>query len=193
MVVPAVSEPGHLSTNGMSNARRDGRFANCALVVTVAPEDLPSPDALAGFEFQRSLERAAFGIAGDYRAPAQRAADFLKRRLSEALPESSYPLGLVPADLRALLPAFLVEALDRALRTFDRKTAGFVREGVLIAVEARVSSPVRILRDDDTRQSVSHAGLYPCGEGAGYAGGIMTSAVDGMKSAEALMARWAPA
>jgi hypothetical protein len=190
-VVPAVSEPGHLSTNGMSNSRRDGRFANSALVVTVTPDDLPSADALAGLEFQRSLERAAFEIAGGYRAPAQRAADFLKRRLSEALPESSYPLGLVSADLRALLPAFVVEALDRALRTFDRKMPGFIREGVLIGVEARASSPVRILRDDRTRESVSHAGLYPCGEGAGYAGGIMTSAVDGLKSAEALMARWA--
>ena len=192
IVVPAVSEPGHLSTNGMSNSRRDGRFANSALVVTVTPEDLAG-GALEGFAFQRRLERAAFDAAGDYRAPAQRARDFLKRRVGDSLPASSYPLGLVPADLRAFLPPFLVEALDHALRTFDRKMPGFIGQGLLIGVEARVSSPVRIVRDNDTRESVSHPGLYPCGEGAGYAGGIMTSAVDGIKSAEALMARHAPA
>ncbi len=193
MIVPAVSEPGCLSTNGMSNSRRDGRFANAALVATVTADDLEDGDRLAGLRFQRDLERAAFAVGADLRAPAQRARDFVERRKSAALGESSYPLRLVGADLRGILPRFLTEALESALPQFDRRMRGFIDEGLLVAVEARVSSAVRFTRHPETRESITHARLYPCGEGSGYAGGIMTSAVDGMKSAEALMARFAPA
>jgi uncharacterized protein len=192
IVVPAVSEEGHLSTNGMSASGRDSAFANAALVVTVTHEDLGAQSALAGIEFQRELERAAFEVAGDYRAPAQKAADFLEGRSSGRLPESSYPLGLVSADLRKILPEFLVAALEGCLPYFAGRMKGFAARGVLIAPESRASSPVRITRDVGTRESVSTHGLYPVGEGSGYAGGIMTSAIDGIKSAHAVIRKYAP-
>jgi hypothetical protein len=192
IVVPAVSEPGHLSTNGMSASGRDGVFANAALVVTVAREDLGADSAFAGVEFQRDLERAAFAVAGDYSAPAQKAADFLEGRSGGWLPASSDPLGLVSADLRKILPGFLVSALEGCLPYFAGRMRHFVSQGVLIAPESRASSPVRITRDADTRESVSTHGLYPVGEGSGYAGGIMTSAIDGLKSAHAIIRKYAP-
>ena len=206
MIVPAISEEGHLSTNGMSRSARSGQFGNAALVVTINPDELPGGSLpgqllpggfppgqfLPGFEFQRELERAAFAVAGDYRAPAQRAEDFLKGRASRTLPECSYPQGVTTADLRGILPEALVRALERALPYFDRKMSGFVQNGLLVGVESRVSSPVRIVRDRETLESVSTPRLYPAGEGSGYAGGIMTSAADGMRAAEAVIARYAP-
>jgi len=192
IIVPAMAEEGHLSTNGMSNSARNGQFANAALVVTVTPEDLGGEGPLSGLKFQDDLERAAFEVAHDYRAPAQTAASFLADKAGGRLPKSSYPLGLVSANLRQLLPGFLVEALDACLPHFDRKLTNFLARGLLIAVEARVSSPVRITRDVNSRESASTACLYPVGEGSGYAGGIMTSAVDGIKTAEGIIRRYAP-
>jgi uncharacterized protein len=192
IIVPAVSEPGHLSTNGMSNSDRSGQFANAALVVTVTQEDLAGEGPLSGLTFQSGLERAAYEVSGDYRAPAQTAAHFLADKAGGKLPKSSYPLGLVSANLRQLLPRFLVEALDACLPYFDRKMTNFIAKGLLVAVEARVSSPLRITRDVNSRESVSTSCLYPVGEGSGYAGGIMTSAVDGIKTAEAVIRRYAP-
>ena len=191
MIVPALAGEGRLSTNGASGSRRRGRFANAALVTTIAQEDC-GEGPLAGLEYQSSLERRAFEVAGDYRAPAQLAADFLEGGASGSLPECSYPLGVVSADLGELLPHLITVALRRALVIFERKMRGFVRNGLLVAVESRASSAVRITRDPGTRQSVSTANLYPAGEGAGYAGGIMSSAVDGMKTAESIIARFAP-
>ncbi|MCD6404664.1 MAG: FAD-binding protein, partial [Planctomycetes bacterium] len=190
-IVPAISKEGHLSTNGASASGRAGRFANAALIVTVGPDDIGSCGPLAGVSFQRGLEQAAFEVAGDYRAPAQRAADFLRRRKSASLPECSYPLGIVSADLTKIVPDFVSKAIRAALSVFDRKLPGFVKDGLLVGVEARVSCPVRITRDKETRQSVSTGKVYPAGEGSGYAGGITSSAVDGMKTAESIISRFA--
>ncbi len=187
IIVPAVSELDRLSTNGMSRSGRDGKFANSALVVTIEPGELGEGDVFAGMEFQRKLEKACFDVAGDLSAPAQKAADFLAGRMSRDLPECSYPLDIVEADLRDILPAQLTEALGVALPHFGAKMPGFVENGLLVGVETRVSSPVRIVRDSQTRQSVSTERLFPCGEGSGYAGGIMSSAVDGIRSGEALV------
>jgi uncharacterized FAD-dependent dehydrogenase len=191
MIVPAVTSEGRLSTNGASNAARSGRFANAALVVTVDSADVGGEGPLAGLAFQRSLEEAAFAVGGDFRAPAQGAADFLSGRVSERVGDCSYPFGVVAADLGTLLPSFLVASLKTALPAFDRKLAGFVKEGLLVAVEARATSAVRIVRDGESRESVSTPGLYPAGEGSGYAGGITSSAVDGMRTAEAVIRRFA--
>ena len=192
VIVPAVAETGLLSTNGMSRSARDGRFGNAALVVTVEPSELPGGSPLRGVDFQRSLERAAFAVAGDLRAPAQSASAFLAGKLAPPPGDSSYPLGVVGADLRAILPEFLVKALEKALPHFDRKLPGFTKHGTLIAVEARVSCPVRFSRHRDSLESLSTPRLYPAGEGSGYAGGIMSSAIDGMRAAQALVSRYAP-
>jgi len=190
IIVPAISEPDHLSTNGMSRAARDGAFANSALVVTIDPDELPDAGALGGLEFQRSLERAAFAVGGDLSAPAQRSGDFLEGRISGQLPECSYPLDIVPADLGEILPRQLTDAVRRALPRFDGKIPGFVDEGLLVGIETRVSSALRIVRDRQSLESVSTPRLYPAGEGGGYAGGIMSSAVDGVRAAEAIVRRF---
>jgi len=191
IIVPAICREGRLSTNAMSRSARDGKFANAALVVTVAPEDLKSKEPLAGLHFQRDLERAAYDISKSYRAPSQTVEDFLSDSKSESLPESSYPLSLVPVNLKTLLPRFLSDALRNALLHFDRKIAGFIRHGLLVGVEARVSSSIRIVRNEETFESISTGRLYPVGEGAGYAGGIVSSAVDGIRAAESIVSRFA--
>jgi uncharacterized FAD-dependent dehydrogenase len=187
-VVIASSEPGGLVVNGMSHSRRDGDRSNAALVVSVREADFDGPDPLAGVRFQRRFEEAAFHAGGgDFHAPAQNLLAFLGRG-SGPLEASCRP-GVREADLGAVLPGFVTEALRRALPQFDRKLRGFVTgEAVLVGVESRTSAPLRILRGEDG-QSVSHPGLYPAGEGAGYAGGIVSSAVDGLRAAEQLVAR----
>ena len=192
MIVPAVSELDQLGTNGMSRSGRDGRFANSALVVTIEPGELGDGDVFAGVEFQKKLERACFDVGGDLSAPAQKAADFLAGKITSDLPECSYPLDIVEADLRDILPAQLTQALEGALPYFDAKMPGFVENGLLVGVETHVSSPVRVVRDQKTRKSVSMDMVFPCGEGSGYAGGIMSSAVDGIRSVEALIKESAP-
>jgi len=192
VIVPAVARERRLAVNGASPAARDGSFANAALVVTVKPEDCPGGGPLAGLAFQQALERAAFEVAGDYRAPAQRATDFTAGRRSARLPECSYPLGIVSHELGKLLPRFLTDALRKALPEFDRRLPGFIEHGLLVAVETRASSAVRILRDHRTHESLSTPRLYPAGEGAGYAGGIMSSAVDGIRTAQLIIRRFAP-
>ena len=185
-VVAAASEPGRLVTNGMSPWARDGANINGGLLVGVAPADFGGEGPLAGIAFQRRLEAAAFALGGgDYRAPAQLVGDFLAGRPSAGpgavLP--TYRPGVTWTDLRRCLPDFVHSALAEALPLLDRKLPGFAgEEAVLTAVESRSSSPVRILRDQ--RRQASAAGLYPCGEGAGYAGGIMSAAADGMQTAE---------
>jgi len=192
-VVAAASEEGGVVTNGMSSYQRDTNIANSAIVVTVGPNDFSTPHPLAGLEFQRKWEHKAFLAGGkDYRAPAQRVTDFLEGCVSDHfdLP-SSYTPGIVSCELHAVLPTPVGDVLGRALRVFNGKIKGFAGEkATLTGIETRTSSPVRIVRNGQG-ESLSLAGLYPAGEGAGYAGGITSSAVDGLRVAEYLMAQYA--
>jgi uncharacterized FAD-dependent dehydrogenase len=190
-VVAAASEPGGVVTNGMSLSARDGQNANAGFLANVFPEDLPGDDVLAGVELQRTCERAAFEAGGGgYVAPAQLVGDFLKGVPSTAggdvLP--TYPRGVAWGDVAACLPNYIAQTLREAIPVMDRYLHGFATaDAVLTGVETRSSSPVRVTRGKEL-QSVSCAGLWPCGEGAGYAGGIMSAATDGQRVAEALVA-----
>ena len=189
-VVAAASEEGGVVTNGMSYADRDGENANAALLVTVHPDDLPGEGPLAGMYWQREIEQAAYRAGGNsYKAPAQRVGDFLAGIPSTGAGEvkPTYRPGVVWCDLHQVLPAKLTNALKEALPQLDGNLKGFAGpDAVLTAPETRSSSPVRILRNESRQAAV--AGLYPCGEGAGYAGGIMSAAIDGIQCAEALIA-----
>ncbi|MFC4652531.1 FAD-dependent protein [Lactococcus nasutitermitis] len=195
VVVPAASETGRLVTNGMSEHARDAQNANSGLLVQVFPEDFPSEHPLAGVEFQRKLEEKAFELGGaTYQAPAQLVGDFLAGRASSELAsvKPSYALGVVPTDLRKLFPDYISSAMQEALIGFDHKLHGFaMADAVMTGVESRSSSPVRINRDEENFQSLTVAGLYPSGEGAGFAGGIVSAAIDGLKCAEALISEFA--
>ncbi len=194
-VIAAASEEGGVVTNGMSYSARDGENANAALLVTLRPEDFPQRDPLSGMRWQREIEQRAFACGGgDYRAPAQLAGDFLAGRPSAGpggvLP--SYRPGVTWCDLHQVLPPRITGVLEQAIPALGRRLQGFdAPDAVLTAPETRSSSPVRILRGADCRSPVE--GLYPCGEGAGYAGGITSAAVDGMRCAEAVLARGNPA
>jgi uncharacterized FAD-dependent dehydrogenase len=193
-VIPSVSEAGYFCTNGMSLSGRDSPFANSGLVVTVPPEHFGGSDPLAGVRLQATYERRAYELGrGEYRCPIQRAPDFLARRRTPDLPPSSYPRGLVLGDMAELVPPLIVEALDHGLPALDRRWQGrFLREATLVGPEARGSSPVRVVRDKDTLECPGIEGLYPVGEGAGYAGGIVSAAVDGLRAAKAVVARYRP-
>ena len=193
-VIASSSEENGLVINGMSELSRDSGIANSAIVVTVKPEDFPSAHPLAGMEFQRYWEHRAFLLGGEnYRAPAQNTADFIKNKLPGKLAgRYSYTPGVVPADLHKILPAEIGGVLSRALVDFDRKIKGFADNSVMTGIETRTSAPVRIVRDE-TGQTPSIRGLFPAGEGAGYAGGIMSSAVDGLRMAEKLLSIYAEA
>lgn len=192
-VIPSVSEAGHFCTNGMSLSRRDSPFANSGLVVTVPVEAFGGGDVLAGVRLQQVYERRAYELGrGEYRCPIQTAADFLARRATQHLPESSYPRGLVATDLAELVPPLIRDALLHGLPLLDRRWHGrFLAQASLVGPEARGSAPVRIIRDEN-RESPDAAGLYPVGEGAGYAGGIVSAAVDGLRSAKAIGAKYCP-
>ena len=189
-VVAAASEAGGVVVNGMSLYARDGENANSALLVNVLPEDFGGEGPLAGVAFQQRWERAAFEAGGgDYRAPAQKVGDFLAKRPSDGpgAVAPSYRPGVKWGSLDNCLPGFVTQSMREALPLLDRKLKGFASaDTVLTGVETRSSSPVRIERDADCRSNLG--GLFPCGEGAGYAGGIMSAAVDGIRCAEALMA-----
>jgi hypothetical protein len=192
VVVAASAEPGTVCTNGMSNSSRNGAFTNAALVATLRPEAAAS-DPLAGLELQARLERAAFERAGQsYAAPAQRASDYAAHRVSRGPLKGTYPFGLTPTPLADLLPKDAAQALAAALKAFSRRIPGFGGEaGMLVAPETRASCPVRLLREHTGRASESVDGLYPCGEGSGYSSGIASSAVDGIRTAEAVRACFA--
>ena len=187
-VVAAASEEGGVVTNGMSEFARDGENANAALLCNVEPEDFGGEDVLAGVEFQRKYERLAFELGGrNYHAPAQTVGDFLAGHASTALGKvaPSYAPGVTLTDLAGCLPGFAVTTLRSAIVIFDKRLRGYAQEdAVLTGVETRSSSPVRILRGENCQSNLK--GLFPCGEGAGYAGGIMSAAVDGLRCAIAL-------
>lgn len=189
-VVAATSEPNRVVTNGMSQYSRNERNANAGIVVGITPEvDYPG-HPLAGVEFQRQLESQAYVLGGsNYSAPGQLIGDFLANRPSTQFGEvqPSYTPGVHLTNLDTALPEFAITAMREAIPAFAKQVPGFdLADGVLTGVETRTSSPIRIKRDDDTLQSINTKGLYPCGEGAGYAGGILSAAVDGIKVAEAV-------
>ncbi|MBC2605259.1 NAD(P)/FAD-dependent oxidoreductase [Pelagicoccus albus] len=190
-IVPAATENDEVVVNGMSLARRDSPFANSGLVVTVEPEDTKEFEAehgiLAGLAFQKNLERvASVSGGGIQKAPAQRVTDFLKGKLSSDLPKSSYFPGLTSCRLDELMPEFITWRMREGLEQFGKSMKGYITdECSLIGFETRTSSPVRIPRDEDSLQHPDLPGLYPCGEGAGYAGGIVSAALDGVRCAEA--------
>jgi uncharacterized FAD-dependent dehydrogenase len=192
-VIPSVSQEGYFCTNGMSLSKRDSPYANSGLVVTVPVEAFEGEDVLAGVRLQERYEQRAFELGrGEYKCPAQWGRDFLAGRLSSSAPPSSYPRGVVSADLPAVLPPIVAKGVRDGLPRMDRAWRGkFLPEAVLVGPEARGSSPVRIDRDDVTRESPGVAGLYPVGEGAGYAGGIVSAAVDGLRTARAIIGKYA--
>jgi uncharacterized FAD-dependent dehydrogenase len=200
-IVPAATEPGALVVNGMSLARRDSPFANSGLVVGIEPHDweaLGFRGPLGGLHVQSRLERAAFEAGGgELRAPAVRAVDFVEGRRSADVPDTSYIPGTVAADVASVLDAAglrIAERLRRALRDFNQSMHGYLtNDAALVGVETRTSSPVRVPRDPETLESPDLAGLYPAGEGAGYAGGIVSAALDGMRIASHVAERLARA
>ncbi|MDD4291951.1 MAG: hypothetical protein PHX51_06950 [Clostridia bacterium] len=178
-VVCASSAEGEVVTNGMSRFARNAANSNSAVLVNVTPDDFPEGDVLSGIELQGYWERKAYSVSNDYSAPCQNVRDFLgSRRSSEWDVKPSYPLGVVSADLRDYLPDFVSEGIRQALPQFARKVKGFDSCGIMTAIESRSSSPVRIIRDSQAECSVK--GLYAGGEGAGYAGGIVSAAIDGL-------------
>jgi len=188
-VVAAASEEGRVVTNGMSYADRDGENANAALLVTVNPEEFPHEGALGGMLWQEKLEEAAYRVSGSYRAPAQKVEDFLAGVPSTGAGsvEPTYRPGVHWCDLHQILPGKICHSLKAALPQLDESLKGFADpDAVLTAPETRSSSPVRIVRGADRQSELK--GFYPCGEGAGYAGGIMSAAIDGIQSAEAVIA-----
>lgn len=183
-VIPTPTEPGHLNVNGMSNSTRKNYFANAALVVTLEPTDFaPSGDPLQGLGFQRKIEKLTFEAGGsDYTAPATRLTDFVAGRGSSTLPSrTSFRPSLQAADISNVLPNYVTDAIRHAIRRFNRQLKGYLTDdAIIIASETTTSSPIRIVRDE-TLQSPAISGLYPTGEGAGYAGGIVSSAMDGIR------------
>lgn len=191
-VVAAASEAGGVVTNGMSRFARAGANSNSAFLVNVVPGDFEGEHPLAGVEFQRRWERAAYKLAGsNYKAPAQLLGDFMRAKPSRSCGavQPTYPLGVTLCDLSNCLPEFVTTSLREAVPIFDRRLRGFATpDAVLTGVETRSSSPVRIVRDETLQSNVR--GVYPCGEGAGYAGGIMSAAVDGLRCADAVLERY---
>lgn len=175
--------------NGMSSSSRMDRFSNSAIVVSVRGEDFAGDDVLAGVRFQREWEQVAFKAGGGkYKAPAQNLLDFMEMG-SGPLVSTCRP-GVSEADLKRVLPAEICDVMMRGLPHFERKMHGFItREATLVGIESRTSAPLRIQRDKESGESLSHAGLFPVGEGAGYAGGIMSAAIDGIKTAEQIASR----
>ncbi len=193
IIAPCATAPGEVVTNGWSPSKRNNPFANSGIVVELRGEMLKglANDPLGGMRFQRSVEQAAWKAGGERQsAPAQRMEDFILRRASADLPPCSYQPGIVPVTLDDLLPADVSQRLREGLKAFGEKMRGYrTNEAVLVAVESRTSSPVRIPRDPTTLQHVQVKGLYPCGEGAGYAGGIISAAIDGLRVVDALASK----
>ncbi|ETX03967.1 MAG: hypothetical protein ETSY2_31520, partial [Candidatus Entotheonella gemina] len=191
LVVPAATSPGEIVINGMSLSRRDSAYANAGTVVSIDERDLDEPAAgnpFAGVAFQAQVERDMYNAGdGSQKAPAQRLVDFLAGKLSPNLPDSSYIPGLYAVPLHQLLPDFVYQHLRRAIPQFEHKMRGYVtRDAVVIGTESRTSSPIRIPRHAESLMHPDLIGLFPCGEGAGYAGGIVSAAMDGQRVARAV-------
>ena len=200
IIAPCATAPGEIVTNGWSPSRRNNPYANSGIVVSVEPEDLKKYQQhgpLAGLEFQKEMERNAFELAGNnieenqgQIAPAQRLVDFTQQKLSNTLPDCSYRPGIQSTDLNEVLSEGIAERLRVGFKAFGNKMRGyFTNEAIIVGVESRTSSPVKIPRDKITLEHVQVKGLYPCGEGAGYAGGIVSAAIDGQKCAMAIKAK----
>ena len=194
-IVPAATSPGEIVVNGMSPSRRDSKFANSGIVVAVDLTDLKGfekHDALAAMYFQKAIEQKACALAGGKQtAPAQRMVDFVENRISSSLLETSYQPGILSLDMKEVLPAFIAESLRQSFRAFGKKMKGYyTNEAQIIGVESRTSSPVRVPRGKENLEHVELKRLFPCGEGAGYAGGIVSAAMDGERCAEALIKQY---
>jgi uncharacterized protein len=194
-IVPAATAPGELVVNGMSPSRRDSKFANSGMVVSVELEDLPYYQkfgALSAMHFQADIEKKAWELGGRNQvAPAQRMVDFVNRKVSSSLLDTSYQPGLESVEMREVLPDFIAERMAVSFKVFGQKMKGyFTNEAQIIGVESRTSSPVRIPRDKESFEHPQIKRLYPCGEGAGYAGGIVSAAMDGERCAERLIAAY---
>ncbi len=189
VIIPASTSNSEIVLNGMSTSRRDSPFANSGLVVTIKDEDLKEYEKFgdfAGLEFQRDFERKMFELTGSQIAPAQRVTDFLKGSISSSLGDTSYIPGIKSAPLHELLPENIAKRLQKSILFFDKSRKGlYSQEAIILAPESRTSAPVRIKRDKETLMHVQIEGLFPCGEGAGYAGGIVSAAIDGERCAEA--------
>lgn len=193
IVAPCATEPGEVVTNGWSPSKRNNPYSNSGIVVQVAPEDLPGDinDPFICLNFQKEVERRCWEAAGKtQKVPAQRMIDFVENRVSEDLPKTSYLPGLESVNLNEVLPDILSSRLQKAFVAFGKKMKGYyTNEAVLHAPESRTSSPVQIPRDRDTMEHIRIKGLYPCAEGAGYAGGIVSAAVDGINCVEKIAAK----
>jgi uncharacterized FAD-dependent dehydrogenase len=192
IIAPASTSPGELVVNGWSPSKRNNPYANSGIVVSVEESDYRQyTGPLAAMKFQQSVEKKAFEAGGDhFVAPAQRLVDFAEKRVSATLPACSYLPGLHSTSLEQVLPAFIYDGLAKAFREFGKKMRGyFTNDAVVVATESRTSSPVRIPRDPKTLEHPQVQGLYPCGEGAGYAGGIVSAAMDGERVAAVLSLR----
>ncbi len=189
IIIPSATSPGELVLNGMSISRRDSPFANSGIVVTVTHDDWKhhkQHGIFAGLEFQKEIEKAAFDAGGgNQKAPAQRVTDFLKKRTSSSLPKTSYIPGVISIGMNEILPRKINYRLAKAINYFGSRMKGYVtEEAQILAGETRTSSPIRILRDRETFMHPEVDGLFPAGEGAGYAGGIISAAIDGERCAE---------
>jgi uncharacterized FAD-dependent dehydrogenase len=192
IIAPCATAPGEVVTNGWSPSKRNNPYSNSGIVVSVGPEDFPGRenDPFVCLDFQRSVEKACWEAAGStQKVPAQRMVDFVEKKLSKDFPKSSYQPGITSVDLNKVLPPMIADRLRKAFVAFGRKMHGYyTNEAVLHAPESRTSSPVSIPRDPETCEHVEIRGIYPCGEGAGYAGGIISAAIDGMKCMDAVYA-----
>jgi len=191
IIAPAATDHGEMVVNGWSPSKRNGKFANSGLVVSIQPENWAHLEkefgSLAALEFQKQVEKSAFGATQNLAAPAQRMEDFIQNRTSKDLPPCSYLPGVIAANLNEILPPFVAESLREGLIDFGKKMRGFrTNEAILVGVESRTSSPVRIPRDRETFRHLQISNLFPCGEGPGYAGGIMSAALDGLAIVQAL-------
>jgi uncharacterized FAD-dependent dehydrogenase len=186
VLIPCSTQQGMMATNGMSYSTRKGKFANSGIVV---PITFKNNDVFEGLNLQEKLESDAFQIGGkNFGAPAQMASSFLAGKEDKSLPRSTFPTGLTPFDHTGFFPSDVEDRLKKSIEDFDRKIPGFIEQGVLVSPETRTSSPIRIYRDDDTLES-SIRGIYPLGEGGGYAGGIVSSAADGVRFAAKVVDR----
>ena len=189
IIAPCATSPGEVVTNGWSPSKRNNPYANSGIVVTVDEKDFQPYSkygSLAAMRFQASIEKKAWAIGGKSQVvPAQKMADFVSGKISSSLPKTSYQPGIVSADLTEVFPPIITKSLQEAFLNFGKKMNGyFTNEAVLHATESRTSSPVKIPRDKTSLEHIQIKGLYPCGEGAGYAGGIMSAAIDGQKCAQ---------